>query len=63
MSELKPCPFCGSDDVGCWTSSTVFPNGKHPHWVLCDDCFAKTDTYCSMEEAIEAWNRMAEDGK
>ena len=59
MSELKPCPFCGSDEVGCWMSSRQFPNGKNPHHVQCDNCFASSDYYCTMEEAIEAWNRRA----
>lgn len=62
MAELKPCPFCGSNDVGCWMSSQKFPNGKNPHWVYCDNCEAETGKYCSEEEAIEAWNRRAEDG-
>lgn len=60
MAELKPCPFCGSDDVGCWTTSAILPNGKHPHFVRCDNCWATSNSCCSTEEAIEAWNRRAE---
>ena len=59
MTELKPCPFCGSDEVGCWAHYGKFPNGKTPHNVLCDDCGSTTDMYPSAEEAIEAWNRRA----
>lgn len=48
MSELKPCPFCGSRNID--------PKG----WVrndgvsgpACDDCVASA-------ESVEAWNRRA----
>ena len=73
MEELKKCPFCGGDvrikmerknNVG-WTI-----------WCECKKCHAKTEGYCpSMQNAdnalnsintckinaIEAWNRRAED--
>ena len=60
MVEIKKCPFCGSDEVGCWVCSSTFPNGKNPHYVRCDNCGATTDMFCSEEEALDAWNRRAE---
>ena len=54
MAELKPCPFCGGKAE--MKSYTRF-------WVACDDCLSETSTYSTKEEAIEAWNRRAKDGK
>ena len=37
MSELKPCPFCGSDDVFHGMLEEV-------HYVKCCDCCAKVES-------------------
>ena len=52
MAELKPCPFCGTSDV-------ILVYG---YWVRCLRCgvYGPAGT---RAEAIEAWNRRAEDGK
>lgn len=64
MSEkLKPCPFCGAkeDDedeplVCFWIS------GIDDYQICCDKCGANTGWFGrNMEEAVEAWNRRAED--
>lgn len=48
--ELKPCPFCGSDDV-------VFGAGlEDEYYVECWDCSAKVESYNGMEDAIAGWN-------
>ena len=54
MAELKPCPFCGceADDYCGFAYSEVY----------CINCNAQIQRD-SIEEAIEAWNRRAEDGK
>ena len=73
--ELKPCPFCGCSDV----SIVNFGDPHKRDWrVLCDnnECmcmvdFVKTvktargikDYFPTKEEAIEAWNRRADDGR
>ena len=53
--ELKPCPFCGGDDIYAdvgiyigkeWLSVTI----------KCRDCGASIWGY-TLEEAITAWNR------
>ena len=36
--ELKPCPFCGSDDVTCDRFEDVY-------YVECWDCSAKIESY------------------
>ena len=56
MAELKPCPFCG----GVAEISLLF--GRYG--VACSSCQGAIIPcpYQSKEEAIEAWNRRAEDG-
>ena len=48
MSEIKPCPFCGSDDLHM--------QGNKSNYVYCENC----DTYGpdgeDEEEAIRLWN-------
>ena len=65
MDELKPCPFCGNEEV-----TLIVRKGKQG-WrdrflVLCsyDDygCGAGRGWYHYEEEAIEAWNRRTGDG-
>ena len=55
---MKDCPFCGSDDVDPRESMR-----ETFHWVLCERCGARTGEFHSEEEAIEAWNRRAEEGE
>lgn len=53
--ELKPCPFCGSDDV-------VFGAGlDDEYYVECWDCGAKIETYNGIEDAVKTWNTRAID--
>ena len=51
--ELKPCPFCGSDDVDlqCYED-----DGFH---VVCGKCGGNMPGWDDPDEAIEAWNRRA----
>ena len=57
MTDLKPCPFCGSSDVHLMTF------GIHTD-VRCLDCGCRTKTYLvsnwgtdGEQKAIEIWNR------
>ena len=52
--ELKPCPFCGSDDVICDMFEDVY-------FVECWDCCAKVESYNGLEDAIAGWNARAID--
>lgn len=53
--ELKPCPFCGgSAFIPKSDSGDLLP------WVACIKCGVETDYYETVEKAIEAWNRRAE---
>ena len=52
--ELKPCPFCGSDDVSCDILEDVY-------YVECWDCSAKVESYDGIEDAVAGWNARAID--
>ena len=54
MSELKPCPFCGSEDAICDMFEDVY-------FVECWDCCAKIETYNGIEDAVKTWNTRAID--
>lgn len=48
--EIKPCPFCGSEDV------EVFPNyGRY--FAACCDCGSEGPNKERKEEAIRKWNQ------
>jgi len=52
MSELKPCPFCGSGNV--------FEQGDNEHrgwWCYCYDCGAEGPI---RSDHLAAWNQRAE---
>lgn len=50
MPELKPCPFCGSDNVGISTIE------DRSHYGDCWACEAEGPWKATVAEAIEAWN-------
>lgn len=70
MSELKPCPFCGSpgvlvggDFIGGWDEQT----GPRPYKVECSNMVCIASYMIGMlwetaEDAVDAWNRRASDG-
>lgn len=53
MEKLKPCPFCGGKNIRIWKTSAPF--------VSCDDCLANTGSALTKKEAVEYWNRRAND--
>ena len=55
VNELKPCPFCGSDDV----SIEVF----WAYAVYCGNCGIRGPIVGSEVEAIETWNDRKDNGK
>jgi len=59
VSELKPCPFCGSD-ARMWPSHTKADKNGSYEIVGCSnvDCFIEptTDEYLPYEEAVQRWN-------
>lgn len=57
--ELKPCPFCGGENVETSYKDTF--NGDFRRGVYCADCCGGIYPYYDTKtEAIDAWNTRAE---
>lgn len=56
MSELKRCPFCGGE-----AETELCGIGVFQHWCVWCDCGVLLQDHKTEAEAIEAWNRRAND--
>lgn len=54
MKKLKPCPFCGSDNLKLISYNSIAGVCK---MVECMQCFAQVPSRATKKEAIEAWNK------
>ena len=58
MTEIKPCPFCGKDDIviDCNSYGDV-----DDYFALCNnlECVTEGPTRTTEKEAITAWNTRA----
>lgn len=52
--ELKPCPFCGSEDV------RTFETNDRDWYATCDGCGANTSYWSTEDEVRRRWNSRAE---
>lgn len=52
MDELKPCPFCGSNDIDI---EKLEKYGTY--YLSCKQCSIEQPLYNTLEQAINAWNR------
>lgn len=59
MSDLKPCRFCGDTYIKVHRKDGGYVVGCNT--VNCIVCHVRTTPYKTEVEAIEAWNRRAED--
>ena len=59
--ELKPCPFCGGEAVARPNLPTY--GCEVMYYVFCGKCLVRTQLKWTAEQAIEVWNRRAEDEK
>lgn len=65
---LKPCPFCGGEARVYFAPGNKL-NGIPCYGVACEECrvmigtvqFGQTDFFRCEENAIEAWNRRADE--
>ena len=56
---LKPCPFCGSEDIA--TFKYPFPRkGLKGDYVICMECGSSTGKHETLKEAKRAWNQRVE---
>lgn len=55
--ELKPCPFCGSPGI---LERLGGPGSTH-HIAKCSKCRCDLHFYPTREQAIEIWNRRADE--
>lgn len=66
MTELKPCPFCGSEAVIIRGFSLGRYMYRLKYYVVCSPAFGcggRTFNFDTEQDAVEAWNRRADDGK
>ena len=55
--KLKPCPFCGSEDI---TIGYCLRGDKtREAYIECIECGASGYPYTKEKKAIDAWNRRA----
>lgn len=55
MEELKPCPKCGNHQLKFVTNVM-----RARTCVLCEECGEESNWYNTKNEAVEDWNRRAE---
>ena len=53
----KPCPFCGSKAKIVDYRPSSRPSGVTYYFVQCEECFGKSVSKTTRDEAITAWNR------
>lgn len=56
MSNLKPCPFCGSEDIHIMVErpQNIF---RHCYKAMCFGCQSTSPLQETEGMAIESWNR------
>lgn len=56
-TALRPCPFCGCDDVNSDKRKGGPVGREWSHSVYCANCFASTAGYGELGIALAHWNR------
>lgn len=50
MSELKPCPFCGSDNLKHYVTQAT--GGRYRGVVVCNECGARKESYSDWTGSV-----------
>jgi Lar family restriction alleviation protein len=56
--DLKPCPFCGSDNI-MRKNNPMRLKGKKDNYIICNECETTSAGYNTILQATKAWNRRA----
>ena len=51
MKEIKPCPFCSSDDT-----HVADGGDQRAYFVLCYNCEAQGPEHGTISQAVDVWN-------
>lgn len=54
--KLKPCPFCGSEDVVVNSIGADTPEITEEYYVECVNCGSQTKLFDTQEVTTTAWN-------
>lgn len=54
--KLKPCPFCGGDDLLTFQYPYKRKPGLRGCFIKCKTCGASSGNYETIEDALKAWN-------
>ena len=61
VTELKHCPFCGGKPLVAYDKGNKYRGIRPIAFVLCARCNARTSSFVELSDAINAWNRRAND--
>jgi len=56
-NKFKPCPFCGSDNVGFYPDEDQEMEDTTSGFVWCHGCDFSSDSFYDEDKAAEKWNR------
>lgn len=56
MTDAKPCPFCGSNDLFMFAYPYRRKPGLRGCYVRCNRCGASSGNHETVEDAVKAWN-------
>ena len=55
--KLKPCPFCGTDDIMGSSMTSHYAMPHQVYWMECCACNTRGPEKSEVLEARNAWNR------
>ena len=63
MTDAKPCPFCGSNDLFMFAYPYRRKPGLRGCYVRCNRCGASSGNHETVEDAVKAWNERTKDNE